>query len=102
MFHDGAFVIAGLSLKRTCKLFTKHTHGGSTTPHTNRCSKVIALASSFGVRLLSASRSLENLMPKQYFWALMETFVFACNPDLYCQKLRNFVFALEFNFLYKN
>ena len=82
MFHGVAFVIAGLSLKRTCKLCTKHTHGGSTTPHTNRCGKVIVLVSSFGVRLLCASRSLENLMPKQCFGALMETFVFACNPGL--------------------
>ena len=82
MFHDVAFAISGLSLKRTCKLFTKHTHGGSTTPHTNRCSKVIVLASSFGVRLLGASRSLETLMPKQCFGDLMETFVFACNPEL--------------------
>ena len=82
MFHDVAFAIAGLSLKRTCKLFTKHTHEGSTTPQTNRCSKVIVLASSFGVRLLGASRSLETLMPKQCFGALMETFVFACNPEL--------------------
>ena len=82
MFHGVAFVIAGLSLKRTCKLCTEHTHGGSTTPHTNRCGKVIVLVSSFGVRLLCASHSLENLMPKQCFGALMETFVFACNPGL--------------------
>ena len=87
MFHDVVFVVSGLSLKRNCKLLTKHTHGGSTTPHTNRCSKVIVLASSFGVRLLGASRSLETPMPKQCFGALMETFVFACNPELYCQKL---------------
>ena len=82
MFHDVAFAISGLSLKRTCKLFTKRTHGGSATPHTNRCSKVRVLASSFGVRLLGASRLLENLMPKQCFGAFMETFVFACNPHL--------------------
>ena len=82
IFHDVAIAIAGLSLKRTCKSSTKHTQGCSTTPHTNRCSKVTVLASSFGVRLLGASRLLENLMPKQCFGALMETFVFACNPDL--------------------
>ena len=81
MSHDVAIAIAGLSFKHTCKLSTKHTHRGSTTPHTNRCSKVVVLAVSFGVRLLGASRLSENLMPKQFFLALMETLVFACNPD---------------------
>ena len=82
MFHDVAIAIPGLSSKRTCKLSTKHTQGGSTTPHTNKYSKVTVLASSLGVRLLGASRLLENLMPKQCFGALMEPFVFACYPDL--------------------
>ena len=82
MFHDVTIAIPDLSSKLICKLATKHTQGGSTTPHTNRYSKVTVLASSFGVRLLGASRSLETLMPKQCFGALMETFVFACNPEL--------------------
>ena len=82
MSHDVAIAIAGLSFKRTCKLSTKHTHRGSTTPQTNICSKVVVLASSFGVRCLGANRLLENLMPKQCLGALMETLVFACNPDL--------------------
>ena len=79
MFHDVTIAIPDLSSKLTCKLYT---HGGSTTRHTNRYSKVTVLASSFGVRLLGASRLLENLMPKQCFGAFMETFVFACNPHL--------------------
>ena len=82
MFHGVTIAIPDLSSKLICKLATKHTQGGSTTPHTNRYSKVTVLASSFGVRLLGASRLLENLMPKQCFGAFMETFVFACNPDL--------------------
>ena len=82
MFHDVAIATACLSQRRSCKLYTKHTQGGSTTPHTNRYSKVTVLATNFGVRLLGASLLLENLMPKQCVGAWMETFVFTCNPDL--------------------
>ena len=100
-FHDVGIAIAGLSLKHTCRLSTKHTQGGSTTPHTNKDSKVTVLALSFGVRLLGASRLLENQCMEQCFGVLMEAFVFACNPGFSRQKLRNLVSALQVKLLYK-
>ena len=84
MFHDVAIAIAGLSLKHTCKLFTKHTRREvqHLFIHTDKYTARSQFWRQFWRYIAWCQLFVIKSNAKTLFEGLHGNLFFACNPDL--------------------